>query len=89
MLCTNKGNIPFALVIHGELEDTMPVGDAERNRVFPRLACDGRKRGPDVRVEHGELELQVLEARIRLPRASLGVVLRDVCRKGLCIGACK
>ena len=58
---------PLALVVDVELEDTVPVRHTECDRVLPGFACDRRERGADVRVEHGKLELQVVDARVRLP----------------------
>lgn len=69
---------PFALVFDDELEYAVPVRDAEGNRVLARLSRDREKRGPNVGVEHGEVELQVLDAGVRLPHVQLGIVLGDV-----------
>ena len=67
-----------ALEVDDELEHAMPVGRAERDGVFSRYARDGGQRGADVRVKHGELELQVGEAGVGLPGGCLCVVLGHV-----------
>ena len=58
---------PFTLVVDDELEDAVPVRDAERDRVLAGLAGDGGERGADVRVEHRELELEVRKAGVGDP----------------------
>lgn len=71
-------NSPLALVIDDELEDTVSIRYTEGDRVLASLAWDRRQRSADVRVEHGKLELHVLDARVRLPGVLGGVELRDV-----------
>lgn len=65
----------------------MPVGNTERDRIFAGFAGDGGKRRANMWVEHRELELHVFDARVRFPDVGLGVVLRDVRREGLHVGA--
>lgn len=65
-------------MVDDELKDTVAVRDAERDRVLAGLAGDGGQRGADVRVEHRELELEVLDAGEGLPRVEVRVVLGDV-----------
>ena len=67
LLTEERRLVPFALVVDHELEHTMAVWHAERHRVLAGLAWHGRQRGAHMRVEHRELELHVLDARIRLP----------------------
>lgn len=57
----------------------MPVGSPELDRVFTGDTISRRRQeSADVRVEHGEVELQVIEAGIRLPRGCFRVPARDV-----------
>ena len=69
---------PLALVVDVELEDTVPVGHAERDRILARLAWHRRQRRADVRVEHREFELHVLDARVWFPDVLVWVELRDM-----------
>ena len=69
--------VPLALPIDVELKDTMAIRHTEGHLVFARPASDGRQRGPNVRVEHSELELHVVYVGVRAPQAELGVVLGD------------
>ena len=77
---------PLSLVVDDKLEDTMPIRHAERNRVLAGLARYGGQRRADVRVEHRELELEVVDARVRLEGSRLRVVLRDFGSEDLCKG---
>ena len=77
MRANGRRDVPFALVVNVELEDAMAIRDAERDGVRAGLALDGRERGADVRVEHGELELHVVDVGVRAPPADLRVVLGD------------
>lgn len=62
-------------MVDDELEDAMPVRGAERNRIHARFSGYSWKGRADMRVEHGELELDVLDAGERLPGATTSVVL--------------
>ena len=68
---------PFALMVDVELEDTVPVGDAESDRVHAGFVPHRRERGANVRVQHGELELHVLDVGVCAPQADLGIELGD------------
>ena len=74
---------PLALVIDDELEDTVTVRYPEADLICTLLAFLWRERGANMRVEHGELKLHVLDAGVWFPDVGLGVVLRDVRREGL------
>jgi len=71
-------------VVEDELEDAVAVWDAERGSVQAGFSLDGEERGADVRVEHGELELEVVQAGVGHPTA-LGVVPGDARLKCLWI----
>lgn len=58
---------PFAFVVDHELEHAVAVWDAERHRVLAGLAWYGWQRRANMGIEHRELELHVLDVRIRLP----------------------
>ena len=60
----------------------MAVGEAERGSVQARFSRDGEERGSDVRVEHGELDLDVAQPGVGRP-STLGIVSGDVGLKRL------
>ncbi len=64
-------------VVEHEFEHAVPVRDAECGAVHARLAIDGEEPGTDVRVEHGELELQIVQPRVGRP-SPLRVVPGDM-----------
>lgn len=72
------------LVVEHELEHAVPVGRAERQLVFALVRGVGGEEGADVRVEHREFELQVVQIVLGLPFSARGVVLEDQRFEGLC-----
>lgn len=52
-------------VIENEFEHTVSVGNAECGSIQARLSLYGEECGADVRVEHRELELQVIQSGVR------------------------
>lgn len=61
----------------------MTIGCAESLGIFSWFTGDGEEPGPDVRIKHGELELQILDVGVRLPFAFLGIIFGDIYRKFL------
>jgi hypothetical protein len=62
------GVVPFTLVVNDEFENTMSIWCAEGNGVF---SCRSRYRvesGTDVRIQHGEFQLQVVDPGVGFPR---------------------
>jgi hypothetical protein len=57
-------------VVEHQFEHAVPVRDAECGAVQARLAIDGEEPGTDVRVEHGELELQIVQPKVGRPYPS-------------------
>jgi hypothetical protein len=45
----------------------MPIRRLERHGVFTRRSRDGKESGTNEGIEHGEFQLEVLQARVRLP----------------------
>ena len=70
-------------VVEHEFEHAVAVGYAERGSVQARLSGDGAERGADVRVEHGEVDLDVVQPGVRYPSA-LGIEPGDVGLERLC-----
>ena len=64
-------------VVEHELKHAVTVGDAERCAVQAGCSCDGTESSADVWVEHGEVELDVVQSRVRRPSA-LGIVPGDM-----------
>lgn len=62
-MARRERNSPSSLVVDQQLEDTMSVRSLEVDRILLRTRVgtgrDGDEVGPDVGVEHGELELDV------------------------------
>lgn len=54
-----EGYVPFSPVVNHKLEDAVSVWCSECNRVFSWGARDGGKGSSDMRVQHGELQLEV------------------------------
>ncbi len=75
-----KRNTPFAFIVNDKLEYTMAIRSAELDRVFPGGIFDWRECDADVRVKHGELELEVFDSRVGLPSAFVWIEFRYVCR---------
>ena len=78
-----RGTAATAVVEH-ELEHAVAVGYAERGSVQARLSGDGAERSADVRVEHGEVNLDVVQPGVRRPSA-LGIVPGDMSLERLCM----
>ena len=75
---TAKMSAPFAFIVENKFEDPMAVWCAEGDGVFARRAGDWMKPCTDVRVEHCEFELEIVNFGIWLPQSRLRVVARDV-----------
>ena len=51
-------------MVEDEFEHTVSVGSAERGAVLAGASWDGTKRSADVRVEHRELYLEIVQSRV-------------------------
>lgn len=69
-------DLPPALMVDDELEDTMSIGCSERDRILPWLSRDRWKGRTDMGIQHSEFKLKITNPRVRLPRGDLGVVSR-------------
>ena len=58
---------PFSLVVNHKLKYAVSIGSAEDYRVFSWRTRNGWKGSSNEGVEHGEFELKVRQARVRLP----------------------
>jgi hypothetical protein len=70
-------------VVEYEFEHAVAVGNAERCAVEAGLSRDGAESSADVGVEHGEVELEVVQPGVWRP-AALGIVPGDVGLECLC-----
>jgi hypothetical protein len=65
---------PFAFVVQDEFEDTMAIRCTESDRILPGRAGYGLKGRTDMWVEHGEFELEIVDAGIGFPLSYFWVV---------------
>jgi len=61
-----------------ELEYSMSVWCPELNLVGARYGGYSGERGADVGIKHGELELQIVDAGVWLPRGSAAIILGNL-----------
>jgi hypothetical protein len=72
-------SLPFAFVVDDEFENTVPVRCTECDRVFAWRSCDGQEGGSDVGIQHGKLQLHIIDSGVRLPLRGCRIVFGDMC----------
>lgn len=76
-------DLPFAFVVYDEFEHAVSIGSAEGHAVRARLVGYSRNGGSDMRVEHGKLQLKVLDVRLGDVLIFNRIELRDFHGEGL------